>query len=224
MRRPTWVPPPHPCSARPRWLRRNTGGAPRPGTDYRYSFAWVNQQIGSSTIVWHNGDDGGTSTFLGLLPDEQLGVVLLVGGDADPAKNQAGLTVMALLLGRDLPPFSPRFHPRQGCRLGIGRRHPGRRRAAGLARPQRPADQAVRPSTDAALAAQCARGAPGCAGGGRVVVCGPTRADADAARDSWTARHLAGGCVHRQRPAACRHQPVGGVRGRGAVPRGAQSR
>jgi hypothetical protein len=87
----------------------HTGGAARPGTDARYSFAWVNQQVGSSKIVWHNGDDGGASAFLGLLPDEQLAVVLLVVGDADPAKNQVGLMTMSLLLGRDLPPLSPDF-------------------------------------------------------------------------------------------------------------------
>jgi hypothetical protein len=58
------------------------------------------------TIVFHDGDDGGTSTFLGFVPEEQIGVVLLVGGSSHPGKMLAGLNVLSLLLARDVPPIA----------------------------------------------------------------------------------------------------------------------
>jgi CubicO group peptidase (beta-lactamase class C family) len=84
----------------------HAGGAPA-GGGWSYALAWVNQPVGGATVVWHDGDDGGASAFLGLLPERRLAVVLLAGGDAPGAKIHAGLSVLSLLAEQELPPFAP---------------------------------------------------------------------------------------------------------------------
>ena len=45
-------------------------------------------------IVWHNGGTGGYSSFIGMLPKDKIGVVILSNSDDNSTIDQFGFTTL----------------------------------------------------------------------------------------------------------------------------------
>jgi CubicO group peptidase (beta-lactamase class C family) len=77
----------------------------------RYAMGWTDDKLGSSRIVWHGGTLPDFSAYMGLLPGQKKGVVLLVNAChhwLNPVLAEFGLGVTALLAGEQ-PPSIPFF-------------------------------------------------------------------------------------------------------------------
>jgi CubicO group peptidase (beta-lactamase class C family) len=73
----------------------------------QYAFGWIKTQFNGTPLVWHNGGTAGYTSAAYLLPEKNLGVVLLLGAFSllvDPIS----LGVVSLLLGQDPAPVAKR--------------------------------------------------------------------------------------------------------------------
>jgi CubicO group peptidase (beta-lactamase class C family) len=73
--------------------RRDIGGGDRIG------LAWMTHHTPHGDVVWHNGETGGYSSFIGFTPDGQRGVVILTNATSAPEE----LGFAALLPSAPLP-------------------------------------------------------------------------------------------------------------------------
>ena len=79
----------------------------RSDEEKQYVFGWIKTQFNGTPLVWHNGETAGYTAAVYLLPEKNLGVVLLLGAFSllvDPI----GLGVVSLLLGQDPAPVAKR--------------------------------------------------------------------------------------------------------------------
>jgi CubicO group peptidase (beta-lactamase class C family) len=80
-------------------------------TQRAIGLGWIHGRIGERRLIWHNGGTGGFRSFIGFLPDDGAGIVVLANGNGD---------VDALarhLLDRDEPP--PARHSASPVRVVI---------------------------------------------------------------------------------------------------------
>jgi CubicO group peptidase (beta-lactamase class C family) len=73
--------------------RRDIGGGDRIG------LAWMTHHTPHGDVIWHNGETGGYSSFIGFTPDGRRGVVILTNGTGAPQE----LGFAALLPSAPLP-------------------------------------------------------------------------------------------------------------------------
>jgi hypothetical protein len=76
----------------------------------KYGMGWYASNIGQTKVVWHTGMTPDFSSYMGLLPEQKRGVILLLNADhfpMDPILGWLGEGVATLLAGDqpDLPQF-----------------------------------------------------------------------------------------------------------------------
>lgn len=78
-----------------------------------YGMGWFVNQVGGTTLVSHGGNVPNFSSFLGLLPEQQKGVVLLVNADHGLPfiLMEVGEGLAAVLAGQPPPPIRLGFIP-----------------------------------------------------------------------------------------------------------------
>jgi CubicO group peptidase (beta-lactamase class C family) len=64
-----------------------------------YALAWYNYQTPNGNILWHDGDALSFGSFVGLVPDKNIGIVILTNETNVEAPNSLGLWVLDRLLG-----------------------------------------------------------------------------------------------------------------------------
>jgi CubicO group peptidase (beta-lactamase class C family) len=67
----------HPAVAEAQRRRRNLPGGGGIG------FGWMHDEVAGHRLVWHNGGTGGFRSFVGFLPEEDRGFVVLANGQGD---------------------------------------------------------------------------------------------------------------------------------------------
>jgi D-alanyl-D-alanine-carboxypeptidase/D-alanyl-D-alanine-endopeptidase len=63
--------------------------ARHPGADFangmRIGLAWiVAKSDGGKDLIWHNGGTGGYRSFIGIIPDSKVGLVVLTNANSNP--------------------------------------------------------------------------------------------------------------------------------------------
>jgi CubicO group peptidase (beta-lactamase class C family) len=71
--------------------------------------AWMHSRVGGQHLIWHDGHTGGFSAFVGLMPEERRGFVILANGQGD----------VNALARRLLDPSEPMLESRGGT-VGYG--------------------------------------------------------------------------------------------------------
>ena len=74
------------------------------GEGDRYGFGWVTSSVAGKRIVWHEGGVGGYSAILVLAPEDDLGVVVLLGATTFLTKQL--VQALACAIGGQQPPGS----------------------------------------------------------------------------------------------------------------------
>jgi CubicO group peptidase (beta-lactamase class C family) len=64
-----------------------------------YALGWVIQQTPNGTIVWHNGGTPGFGAYIGLVPDREVGVIVLTNTVNMGMPDAVGLWTLERLLG-----------------------------------------------------------------------------------------------------------------------------
>lgn len=64
---------------RPAWVRRALGPHYRSGSE-GVGYGWLHGYVGARALVWHDGKTGGFSSYLAVLPDEGIVIVMLSNG------------------------------------------------------------------------------------------------------------------------------------------------
>ncbi|HSG40924.1 MAG TPA: serine hydrolase, partial [Thermoanaerobaculia bacterium] len=64
-----------------------------------YGFGWVLQQTPSGSIVWHNGGTSGFGAYVGMLPDKNIGIVVLTNASNEGLPDAIGLWALERVLG-----------------------------------------------------------------------------------------------------------------------------
>jgi CubicO group peptidase (beta-lactamase class C family) len=74
-----------------------------------YGLGWLLLYLDDQPVIWHNGGTPGHTTFVGLQPEEDLGLIVLsnLGGTQMP--DAVGLKFFELVHGIDGPDYSARF-------------------------------------------------------------------------------------------------------------------
>ena len=77
----------------------------------QYGMGWFNETFGGQTrLVWHSGMVPDYSAYMALIPEQKLGVILLINADhfmMNPILAELGAGVASLLIGQ--PPAPPKF-------------------------------------------------------------------------------------------------------------------
>ncbi len=92
-----------------------TPAIPVNGGDEHCAMGWHVGRWDGIPVVWHTGDDGNNHSIVILMPDRDLGVVLLAnasGFEQNPQINQITEGVVSLLNGKLPAPVSPPIHYR----------------------------------------------------------------------------------------------------------------
>ena len=74
-----------------------------------YGMGWVNTSYRGHRMVWHNGEIDGFYALLSMLPDDDLGVVILTNIQDWPVTDVAAYQIYDRLLGLDVIDWSGRF-------------------------------------------------------------------------------------------------------------------
>jgi CubicO group peptidase (beta-lactamase class C family) len=80
----------------------------------QYGMGWFITDIGQTKTIWHGGNVPDFSSYMGLLPAQKKGVVLLVNADhygLPPVLAEVGLCLTALLAGQPPAPIQLGFIP-----------------------------------------------------------------------------------------------------------------
>jgi CubicO group peptidase (beta-lactamase class C family) len=64
-----------------------------------YALGWVIQQTSNGTIVWHNGGTSGFGAYIGLVPDRDVGVIVLTNETNMGMPDAVGLWTLDRILG-----------------------------------------------------------------------------------------------------------------------------
>lgn len=78
------------------------------GLTLHYAMGWFDDRLGASRLVWHGGTMPHFGSYMALLPDQKLGVVLLFNADHhwfNPVVAEFGTAVVALLTGEPHKPL-----------------------------------------------------------------------------------------------------------------------
>jgi CubicO group peptidase (beta-lactamase class C family) len=83
------------------------------GDNAFYCMGWVRVFLSGQPVVWHNGGTPGHTTFVGLQPDHDLGLVVLsnLGGTQMP--DAVGLKFFEMVHGIDGPDYSAQYLARR---------------------------------------------------------------------------------------------------------------
>ena len=74
-----------------------------------YALSWVTQSYRGTRLVWHNGDIDGMAAWVGIVPDQKLGVVILSNLDAGRLRDAIFFRIVDSYTDKEPLDFSPRL-------------------------------------------------------------------------------------------------------------------